>query len=231
MPMNNPQGSDLEWVDVVDASGRPVRRETRATVHREGLWHPTIHVWVVVPRREPYVVFQWRTEDRAEFAGLLDVTCGGHIGAGEQPAVAMRRELREELGLGPRAAVAPIGAVPIAADGVKYQVREWCYEYLYVSGRPLNRYHVAVEEVRGLVSAPLSLLTALWSHEVPSLSMNGYRWEGGQPEPVTRQVTMQDFVPAGPEHYAGLAARLAHAYDQWRSRGRPARALTPTPDG
>lgn len=221
VPMDKPVTSDPEWVDVVDGRGRPLRRETRATVHREGLWHPTVHVWVMVPRREPHVVFQWRTEDRAEFAGLLDVTCGGHIGAGEEPLAAMRRELKEELGLGSRAAVTPLGAVPIAADGAKYQVREWSYEYLHVSGRPLSRYHVAAEEVRGLLSAPLSRLARLWSLQVPSLSMSGCRWEGGRPAPVTRTVTIQDFVPAGPEHYADLAKRLAKAYDQWRARARP----------
>lgn len=204
----------LEWLDVVDAAGRPIRRERRETVHREGLWHATVHVWVLRPAPAGVgVVFQWRTDTRREFPNLLDVTCGGHVAAGEAPEHAMRRELREELGLSPRARVRALGPVPIAADGPGYQVREWSYEFIHMSRKPLTQYRVAAEEVKGLLAAPLSALKALWQGDAHRITMTGAEWVARRAQAVRREVTRDDFVPAEPEHWIAWADRVGAAAD------------------
>lgn len=208
--------NDGEWLDVLDAAGRVVDRAERAAVHRQELWHATVHVWVLRPgRHDPRVVFQWRTADRPEFGDLLDVTCGGHVSAGEPVERAMRRELAEELGLGPRTRVRTMAPVPVEATRAGHTVREWAYEFLHVSRRPLARYRVAPEEVQGLLAAPLSDIEALWRGGRDVLRMTGARWTAGHPEPVARDVERADFVPAPASHYAAWAQRLRSAYTAW----------------
>ncbi len=206
----------VEWLDVLDAAGHVVGQAEREAVHRQELWHRTVHVWVLRPaHREPRVVFQWRTAGRREFGGLLDVTCGGHVSAGEPVQAAMRRELAEELGLGPQARVHALAPVAIEAARAGHTVREWAHEFLHVSRRPLAGYRVALEEVQGLLAAPLGALEALWRGEVDVLRMAGTHWPGGRPEPVARDVTRADFVPAPAIHYAALGQRLRTAYAAW----------------
>lgn len=207
---------EAEWLDVLDAAGHVVGRAERKAVHRQELWHRTVHVWVLRPgRSEPRVVFQWRTADRPEFGGLLDVTCGGHVSAGEPVERAMRRELAEELGLGPRTRVCTLAPVAIEAAREGHTVREWAHEFLHVSRRPLAGYRVALEEVQGLLAASLADIEALWRGDADVLRITGTRWTAGPPEPVVRDVTRADFVPAPASHYAAWAQRLRTAYTAW----------------
>ncbi len=89
-----------ELFDLVDASGNPLGlTKPRAAVHRDGDWHRAIHVWVVhaltpVAR----VILQRRSLAKDTWPGLVDVSVGGHLGAGESAADALR-EAREEIGL------------------------------------------------------------------------------------------------------------------------------------
>ncbi len=213
-----PSSGTVEWLDVLDAAGHVVGRAERSAVHRRELWHRTVHVWVLRPGRpDPRVVFQWRTADRPEFGGLLDVTCGGHVSAGEPVETAMRRELAEELGLGPRTRVHTLGPVAVEAARAGHTVREWAHEFLHVSRRPLSAYRVAREEVQGLMAAPLGDIETLWRGETDVLRMIGTRWTAGRPDPVVRDVTCADFVPAPASHYAAWAERLRTAYAAWEA--------------
>jgi isopentenyldiphosphate isomerase len=48
---------------------------------------------------EGEVLIQKRVADKETFPGLWDISVAGHIGAGERPLLAARRELFEEIGL------------------------------------------------------------------------------------------------------------------------------------
>lgn len=68
-------------------------------MHRDGDWHAAIHIWVgSVVDGVPSVVLQRRSQTKDTYPGRVDVTVGGHVGAGETSADAMR-EAREEIGL------------------------------------------------------------------------------------------------------------------------------------
>ncbi len=210
-----------EWLDVLDAEGATVGRAQRAVVHQQGWWHRTVHVWVLRPgAREPHAVFQWRTADRRQFPNLLDVTCGGHVGAGEPVEEAMRRELAEELGLGRRARVESLGPVAVEAQDGGPPVREWAHEFVHVSRRPPAAYRVAAEEVQGLLAAPLGPLEALWRGEQAEARVAGVRFDRGRPVPMQRLVRRADFVPAPASHYAAWAHRMRQAYARWQERPR-----------
>ena len=68
-------------------------------MHHDGDWHAAIHIWVgTVVDGVTSVVLQRRSQTKDTFPGRVDVAVGGHVGAGETSAEAMR-EAREEIGL------------------------------------------------------------------------------------------------------------------------------------
>jgi 2-C-methyl-D-erythritol 4-phosphate cytidylyltransferase len=101
-PLPSPAAQDPgEIFDVVDLNDHPVSRETRANVHRLGLLHRAIHVFVF--RADGRVYLQQRSMLKDTCPGLYSASCAGHVDAGETYDHATARELEEELGI-PRAA-------------------------------------------------------------------------------------------------------------------------------
>jgi isopentenyldiphosphate isomerase len=87
-----------ELFDVVDARGRPLGVKPRGLVHREGDWHRTIHIWVVLVGDPPLVVLQRRSLTKDSHPGMVDVSVAGHLHAGETTEDGLR-EADEEIGL------------------------------------------------------------------------------------------------------------------------------------
>lgn len=91
-----------EIFDVVDASDRVIGRATRAEVHRRGLLHRAVHIFVFDARGN--VILQKRSLAKDTCPGLLSTSCAGHVDSGENYDDAARRELGEELGIPSEAA-------------------------------------------------------------------------------------------------------------------------------
>jgi isopentenyldiphosphate isomerase len=88
----------MELIDVVTPAGRPTGvSKIRDRVHADGDWHRTVHVWIMNAQRE--LLLQRRANTKESHAGMWDVSCAGHIPAGNGSRHAAVRELREELGL------------------------------------------------------------------------------------------------------------------------------------
>lgn len=87
-----------EYIDIVDETGN-LTGETvsRKVVHEKGLWHRTVHIWVVNENRD--VLLQKRSIKKESHPGLWDISCAGHISAGETSIGAAVKELDEELGI------------------------------------------------------------------------------------------------------------------------------------
>lgn len=69
----------------------------RSQVHREGQWHRSVHIWILDEWER--ILFQQRAFTKDSNPGLWDVSCAGHISAGQESREAAVRELSEELGL------------------------------------------------------------------------------------------------------------------------------------
>jgi len=88
----------VELIDVVGPSGNPLRIiAPRTEVHRKGLWHRTVHIWVLNGKKE--LLLQKRSWSKESFPGLWDISAAGHISAGDTSKRAALRELEEELGI------------------------------------------------------------------------------------------------------------------------------------
>lgn len=69
-------------------------------MHRDGDWHRAVDVIIINNRGE--ILLQRRAPDKDSFPGLLDISCGGHLIAGDDSLTGALRELKEELGLDAR---------------------------------------------------------------------------------------------------------------------------------
>lgn len=88
----------IEFIDVLTPDGEPTGRAvSRDEIHEQGLWHRTVHVWIVTPGHD--ILLQQRAVDKMTHPGLWDMACAGHISAGETSMGAALKELSEELGV------------------------------------------------------------------------------------------------------------------------------------
>lgn len=87
-----------EYYDILDEDGNKTGESLpRSEVHEKELWHGGVHIWIVNDLNE--VLMQKRSDDVEIYPGILDISCAGHIAAGESPLQGAIRELREELSL------------------------------------------------------------------------------------------------------------------------------------
>lgn len=96
----NREGMDnlQEIFPIVDEEGKVVGSATRGECHGGSkMLHPVVHLHVFNSRGQVYLQ---RRPDRKDIQpGKWDTAVGGHIDYGETPSDALRREVREELGI------------------------------------------------------------------------------------------------------------------------------------
>lgn len=81
-----------EYLDVYDEKENYLGQKERSIVHKEGLWHKTVHCWLY--DREGNIYFQIRKDQEK-----LYTTASGHVLAGETIKEAFGREIKEEIGI------------------------------------------------------------------------------------------------------------------------------------
>lgn len=91
-----------EYLDILDEEGRATGEvKTREETHQRGLWHRTVHIWVMNTGGE--LLLQLRAPTVHSDPNRWDISAAGHIPAGEDSLRGALRELREELGVQARA--------------------------------------------------------------------------------------------------------------------------------
>jgi isopentenyldiphosphate isomerase len=90
--------NEQELFPLVDEEGRVIGKASRGECHNGSrLLHAVVHLHVFNSRGEVYL--QKRPEWKDIQPGKWDTAVGGHIDYGETPEEALRREVREELGM------------------------------------------------------------------------------------------------------------------------------------
>ncbi len=82
----------MEYLDIYDEKGNYLGKEDRNIVHRDALWHNTVHCWLY--DKDGNIYFQIRKDEQK-----LYTTASGHVKAGETIKEAFGREVEEEIGI------------------------------------------------------------------------------------------------------------------------------------
>lgn len=192
-----------ELLEVVTPDGQPTGRLlSRLRIHREGHWHRTRTVWVVLTGEPagPALVLQQRGFTKDTWGGLLDVSSAGHLAPDDPDPW---RELEEELGVRP-------------TDGPLIQLGNRRVEGLHIKDGLVDR---ELQDL-WLWMAPLSLedlrpqpgeieaLLSLDLEAVPDLDRPGARTPARRMDAATREI--DSAVVLLPELTPGLGPYAAH---------------------
>ena len=88
----------MEYLDVFTKYGEPTGESVeRDIVHKEGMFHKSIHVWILNSKGE--LLVQRRDSSKKNYPNMLDTSFAGHVSSKEGLLEAIIREGKEELGL------------------------------------------------------------------------------------------------------------------------------------
>lgn len=193
-----------ERLDIFSPEGKWLGTDTRASVHRLGLWHQTFHAWITTVKPQgTYVWFQQRAQQKQQYPGLWDVTVAGHLLAGEEPYDGIR-EVHEELGF----------AVPLTAcrymsveqDQIHmpdFTDREMCHVFHIAWDLSAFRPRLNPDEVAAVGSVPLQEAIAWAMGAAPAMMIRV------APSGEAASVTFDDVVPHTTSYYVNTLKALA----------------------
>lgn len=85
-------------IDELDGAGEPTGRSfPRKQIHKRGLWHRTVHVWLLNSSKQ--LLLQKRSHLKESHPGLWDISAAGHCCSGDTSIYSAVREIQEELGI------------------------------------------------------------------------------------------------------------------------------------
>jgi len=202
-----------EMFDVYDDAGNRIGIAERNEAHAKGLWHRTVHCWLV--RRaemeghtSAFVLFQRRSANKDTNPGLFDITAAGHLQAGESPQ-AVVRELEEELGV--RARFEQLSEIGVCrerltgeAGGVSFIDAEFSHVYgLSVSMDPME-FRLQEEEVAGLYEANADELISLMEGRLERINARGAELRNGKLQASEIEIMRSSFVARDYDYYVAV---------------------------
>jgi isopentenyldiphosphate isomerase len=193
-----------EIFDIFNAQMEHVGTAGRSQVHANGWWHQTFHCWIINQRNgQASLLLQHRHPDKDTFPNLLDISCAGHLLAGESAKDGVR-ELEEELGvqvaftsLIPCGIYAEEDALP---DG--RMDREFCHVFLYRCDQTILEYRPQQEELSGLYFVGLKEFQALIQGSAQTILAVGVNLSAdGKLEERSWNIASTDLVPHDANYY------------------------------
>ena len=133
---------------VDELTGDEIGSVDREMAHREGIWHASIHVWIVDAKGR--LLFQQRAKWINIYPDLWDISAAGHIKSGEKDSF---REVTEELGVKPdKHEIVFLGTLLAKQDGPGFTNRERPRVYLWPSSLNLKDFSFPDDEVQSLAA-------------------------------------------------------------------------------
>lgn len=192
----------MEFITVIDHQRKKIGLKSRADVHRDGDWHETFHCWLVDGQK---LLLQLRSETKADFPGLFDITAAGHLTAGETVRDGVR-EIYEEIGLNLTLdQLTSLGVFEDVIETATFLDREFAHTYLYTyAGETFTLDETEVADVVTVNLAAFQALLAGTQVETESISAISGK---------TRTLTKQDLVPHRASYWEQVLTALDESHD------------------
>ncbi|MBR4261159.1 MAG: NUDIX domain-containing protein, partial [Clostridia bacterium] len=159
----------MEYLDIYDENHNYLGKEERSIVHRDALWHNTVHCWLYDNQGNVY--FQIRKDE-----GKLYTTASGHVLSGETVKQGFGREIREEIGLKINYEEANLVNVNkfvidlVKKDGSLFRDRAFSNVYVYEYDGNDKDFNFDENELQGLVKVNAKEAMELFKNEQGKIS-------------------------------------------------------------
>lgn len=145
----------MEYLDVVNENNELTgKTEERNIIHKEGIWHREVAVWIMNEKGE--VLLQKRASTKQQSPNKWSI-CAGHIDAGETVENAIIREMEEELGIKVR--ISELEFINIYKEKKKFHNNtknyNFDYMYFYKTNYKIEDYKICLEELSEVKYIPL----------------------------------------------------------------------------
>ena len=200
----------IEKIACVTEQGAVSGVATREEVHRQGLWHETFHCWIISHELgRPLLHLQLRSQDKADFPGLFDITAAGHIAAHESMKDGVR-EIEEELGLALSfEQLTPLGVVHDEISLPGFTDRERAFLHLYEGMHiDLADYRLQPEEVAGMVAVEFQAFFELCMRQTETIDARGFIETQEGRRPFQQKIGLPDLVPHQLSYWQQVAIRI-----------------------
>ncbi len=216
--------SDSELLAVYDEEGRLSGTKPRAQVHKDGDWHALVFVLGarLDGRGRKRFLLQLRSGQSDPYEGQLDVLAAGHVAASESTGDAAVRELREEIGIGPRAEdLIELGRRRLELpSGVCRRVMQT----FYLCRRTLDLNQATFnEEVGGVLDVDLDEFADFINGNRRTVLAEARLGSGG--DPVSRMVVSQKHVSAYPPEVIETFRRCLQGVSRYLDSGNVDRTV------
>lgn len=183
----------MEYLDYYDENGNYLGFETRENVHKNALWHNTVHCWLY--DEDGNVYFQIRKDTNTFYT-----TASGHVLKGETIKEAFKREIKEEIGLSIDTSDATlVGIVPFKMDKVKsdgsiFKDRAKANVYIDLFEGSIDDLSFDIEEVLGLVKVNAKETLDMFKNESGVIDATIITNEKGKNIETKKEVNLRDFL-------------------------------------
>lgn len=183
----------MEYLDIYDEKGTYLGREDRDVVHRDALWHNTVHCWLY--DKDGNIYFQIRKDEQK-----LYTTASGHVKAGETIKEAFGREVEEEIGINidyDKAVFVNIYRFVMDKnknDGTLFRDRAFSNVYVCIFDEENNKFSFDENEVSGLVKINAKETLKILKNEKGKMNATIIQRENNNIISKEKQIDFTDFL-------------------------------------
>ena len=183
----------MEYLDTYDEAKNFLGKRSRDYVHKNALWHNTVHCWLYDKNGNVY--FQIRKGE-----GKLYTTASGHVLAGETIAQAFGREVAEETGVNINQADAELVNVYIfkmdklQSDGSMFRDRAFSNVYICEYSGDENDLQFDLDELDGLAKVNAKQTLELFKKGKGKIPARIIKNEDGKNVATECDVCFSDFL-------------------------------------
>lgn len=201
-----------ELIDIFDNDMNFVRSAMKSEAHKNGWWHKVFFCWLINRNENgQYKIWvQLRHKNKLVGGGLLDASSAGHFAAGEPLEQALRREIKEELGIELSFDnIVKFGITKRLSCHNEIKDAEIVHRCFALTATPLSNFSLQKNELGGIFEMDLKDAISLFSDVVSQISVSGLALDGNNAYmPTIKQVSIADFMDYGKNTYRDFFINL-----------------------